>query len=195
MSKINEEKMEKISNKIFDVSKSFPGKITVKQMQEPVSKEVIMSGFNCDFEAEYPIDDQEVIEKIKEIVKRSYRNNVIVILNFSDLQYELYSNSGSSYSSSSTASTTSKSNSSSGCFIATAVYGSEHANEVIILKEFRDNWLQKTPWGKMFVKIYYSLSPPIANQLTKHSTLKQITKRIIVVPVLKLAKHLQRKEN
>jgi len=195
MSTIDEEKMKKIAVEIFEVSKSFPGKISVKQIQEPVSKEEIMSDFNCEFEEEFAIDDQMVIEKIKEIVKRSYRNNVIVMANMFDMRYELYSNSETSYSSTSTTSKTTNSTSSSGCFIATAVYGSEYANEVMILKDFRDNWLQKTRWGRTFIKVYYFVSPPIANQLTRNVTLKQIAKRIIAVPVLKLANHLLRKEN
>ena len=194
MSTIDEEKMKKISTEIFDVSNSFPGKISVKQIQEPVSKEEIMSDFNCEFENEFDIDDPMVIEKIKEIVKRSYRNNVIVMANMFDLKYELYSNNGSSYSSTSTASKTTNTSSSSGCFIATAVYGSPYANEVVLLKEFRDNWLLNFKLGKLFVAFYYWISPPIANQIAKSNSLKAITKSTLVIPLIKIANYLKRKE-
>lgn len=195
MSTINEEKMKRISVEIFDVSKSFPGKIEVKQIQETVSKDEIMSDFDCEYEAEYSIDDQMVIEKIKEIVNRSYNSNIIVIANMLDMRYELYSLSESNYSASSSTSSSSKSTSNSGCFIATAVYGCEYANEVVILKGFRDNWLQQYRFGRIFIKTYYFLSPPIANQLIKHNTLKEIAKKVIVVPVLRLANRLNRKGN
>ncbi|MFA5434181.1 MAG: CFI-box-CTERM domain-containing protein [Candidatus Paceibacterota bacterium] len=195
MSTISEEKMKRISVEIFDISKSFPGKIEVKQIQEPVSKDEIMSDFDCVFEAEYSIDDQMVIEKIKEIVKRSYNSNIIVIANMFDMRYELYSLSESNYSASSSTSSSSKSTSNSGCFIATAVYGSPYANEVILLKEFRDNWLLNFKLGKLFVAFYYWISPPIANQIAKSNSLKAITKSALVIPLIKIATYLKRKEN
>ena len=63
-----------------------------------------------------------------------------------------------------------------GCFIATAVYGSPYANEVVVLKEFRDNWLLNYPLGKAFIRFYYWFSPPIADQIAKRKFLKEITK-------------------
>jgi len=82
-----------------------------------------------------------------------------------------------------------------GCFIATAVYGTPFANEVIILKEFRDNWLLNFRLGKMFVAFYYWISPPIANQIAKSNSLKAITKSTLVIPLIKIANYLKRKEN
>ena len=52
-----------------------------------------------------------------------------------------------------------------GCYIATAVYGSYDAPEVLVLRQFRDNILSATALGRLFIKIYYRLSPPIANRL------------------------------
>jgi hypothetical protein len=83
---------------------------------------------------------------------------------------------------------------SSGCFIATAVYGSPYANEVIILKEFRDKWLLNFRLGKSFVAFYYWISPPIANQIAKRKILKEITKSILIIPLIKFANILKRKE-
>jgi hypothetical protein len=82
----------------------------------------------------------------------------------------------------------------SGCFIATAVYGSPYASEVIILKEFRDSWLLNYDLGKVFVKFYYWVSPSIANQLVNRSYLKRITKTIIIIPLIKIANFIKRKE-
>ncbi|MBU1014206.1 MAG: hypothetical protein KKG99_14505 [Bacteroidetes bacterium] len=194
MNTINDSRMKKIAIDIFEVSKLFPGKIKVKQMEEPVPKEEIMIDFDCDFEAEYQIDNQAVIEKIKEIAKRGYDDHVIVIANKQELKYELYSHSGSNYSKSSATSTYSKSSGNSGgCFIATAVYGTPYANEVIILKEFRDNWLLNFRFGKIFIKFYYLISPPIANKISKSKLLKTFTKITLIIPVIKIAKHFKRK--
>lgn len=52
-----------------------------------------------------------------------------------------------------------------GCYIATAVYGSYDAPEVLILRSFRDQILQKHWLGKCFIKVYYFLSPPVAKRL------------------------------
>lgn len=84
---------------------------------------------------------------------------------------------------------------SSGCFIATAVYGSPYANEVILLKEFRDNWLLPFKLGKIFVAFYYWFSPPIANKIAKSNSLKAFAKSTLIIPLIKLANHLNRKEN
>jgi DNA-directed RNA polymerase subunit RPC12/RpoP len=57
-----------------------------------------------------------------------------------------------------------------GCYIATAVYGSYDAPEVITLRRFRDEVLQKSICGRLFVNIYYCISPCLAEKLkgTKH---------------------------
>lgn len=74
---------------------------------------------------------------------------------------------------------------SSGCFIATAVYGSPLANEVIILKTFRDNFLLKLTLGRFFVKFYYWISPTIAKTISKNNYLKNVTRRILIVPLIR----------
>jgi len=84
---------------------------------------------------------------------------------------------------------------SSGCFIATAVYGSPYANEVVLLKEFRDNYLLNFRLGKLFVVFYYWISPPIANQISKSNSLRSITKSTLIIPLIKIANVLKRKEN
>ena len=81
----------------------------------------------------------------------------------------------------------------SGCFIATAVYGSPYADEVIILKEFRDNWLLNNGLGKVLVRFYYWISPPIANQIAKRQYLRSFAKSALIIFVINIAKHLKRK--
>ena len=59
-----------------------------------------------------------------------------------------------------------------GCFIATAAYGTVMAEEIQILREFRDQYLLTNPLGQGLVDVYYSISPPIAEFITKHPSLK-----------------------
>ena len=46
-----------------------------------------------------------------------------------------------------------------GCYVATAVYGSYDCPEVWTLRRFRDNVLAKTWYGRLFIKLYYAVSP------------------------------------
>ena len=68
---------------------------------------------------------------------------------------------------------------STGCFIATAAFGTPLAEEVIVLKKFRDNVLLKTVSGKEFVRFYYAFSPPIADFIRNKSLLKTIVREYL----------------
>ena len=74
---------------------------------------------------------------------------------------------------------------SSFCFIATAGFG-EATGEVGILCDFRDQCLKTNPFGRMFVKAYYAVSPPIADFIAEHETLKAAT-RVALKPLVAVA--------
>ena len=59
-----------------------------------------------------------------------------------------------------------------GCFIATAAFGSILEPQVVILREFRDRFLLNNTIGSAFVKLYYTCSPPIANIIADHDSLR-----------------------
>jgi hypothetical protein len=62
------------------------------------------------------------------------------------------------------------------CCTVTAAYGSPMAEELEILREFRDEYLMTNPVGRAFVDFYYSVSPPIAEFITEHPSLKPMVR-------------------
>lgn len=66
---------------------------------------------------------------------------------------------GSSDGSSTSSDGSGSSSDGSGCYIATMAYGSYDAPEVLILRKFRDEWLDKTTFGRKFIQWYYRNSP------------------------------------
>lgn len=76
-----------------------------------------------------------------------------------------------------------KKDGSEGCFIATAAYGSYLDPHVVTLRKFRDEYLLTNAPGKVFVAMYYSVSPPIADFTSQHNTAKAIV-RIGLIPIL-----------
>jgi hypothetical protein len=65
-----------------------------------------------------------------------------------------------------------------GCYIATSVYGSYEAPEVILLRKFRDKYLNSNFFGRGFVKIYYSTSPTFVEMTKDMKQLNSFIKRI-----------------
>ena len=73
-----------------------------------------------------------------------------------------------------------------GCFIATAAYGSLIEPHVKILCESRDRFLLRNSVGKRFVRLYYTYSPPIAQFISNHNSLKAIV-RLSLLPFIGLS--------
>ena len=67
----------------------------------------------------------------------------------------------------------------SDCYIATAVYGSYDAPEVLSLRCFRDGVLNQSILGRLFIRTYYKLSPNIAKRLKNTHRLNCIIRCIL----------------
>jgi hypothetical protein len=70
-----------------------------------------------------------------------------------------------------------------GCFIATATYGTPMAEQIQILREFRDEYLVTNSLGQGLVDIYYSISPSIADFISDHPGLKPVVRAGLVPAV------------
>jgi len=73
------------------------------------------------------------------------------------------------------------------CFIATAAYGTPMAEEIDILRQFRDQYLLTNAVGTAFVDLYYNISPPLANWIAHHPLFAFLT-RCLLTPIVWLSK-------
>jgi len=71
-----------------------------------------------------------------------------------------------------------------GCFIATAAYGTPLAEEIEVLRQFRDEVLLQNSLGSQFVNFYYEVSPPLADFLSGHELLRTLVRELLVDPVV-----------
>jgi hypothetical protein len=72
----------------------------------------------------------------------------------------------------------------SGCFIATAAYGTPMAAELDLLRAFRDRVLLTNPAGRLAVAAYYALSPPVAHAIAGDERLRAGA-RALLAPVVR----------
>ncbi len=81
----------------------------------------------------------------------------------------------------------------SGCFIATATYGSELSPQVQFLRGFRDNTVLSTFAGSSFMTVfngfYYSFSPGVASTISDNGVLRKAMKVVLypLIGVLRLS--------
>lgn len=68
---------------------------------------------------------------------------------------------------------------SSGCYIATMAYGDYDHPQVMILRQFRDEVLDKSALGKWFIKTYYHYSPKLVERLKNKRTVNSIIRKAL----------------
>ena len=67
----------------------------------------------------------------------------------------------------------------SGCFVATAVYGSPQAQQVLVLRAYRDRVLNRSSSGRAFVLVYYRFGPSIARLVRLIPPLGRVARRVL----------------
>jgi hypothetical protein len=65
------------------------------------------------------------------------------------------------------------------CFVATAAYGSSMANDVDMLRHFRDAMLHKTVLGELAVAAYYTFSPAVSGVVSESEVLRATARGIL----------------
>lgn len=74
-----------------------------------------------------------------------------------------------------------------GCYVATCVYGSYDCPEVWVLRRYRDNILSQSYFGRVFIKVYYAISPKLVKYFGKYTWFVNACKS----PLDKLVSRLQ----
>lgn len=64
------------------------------------------------------------------------------------------------------------------CFVATSAFGPK-SDEVLFLRNLRDQRLKKSQWGRRLTLVYYKLSPAIACLLDKQAWLKPAVRAVL----------------
>jgi hypothetical protein len=75
------------------------------------------------------------------------------------------------------------------CFVATAAYGTAMANDVELLRHFRDAMLQTTVLGELAVETYYTFGPAVAGGVGE-SELLRATARDALAPIVQRVRQL-----
>ena len=75
---------------------------------------------------------------------------------------------------------------SGGCYIATCVYGSYDCPEVWVLRRYRDNTLASTWQGRLFISLYYTMSPILVRIFGDKKWFKKFWIKKLDVMVMKL---------
>ncbi len=76
----------------------------------------------------------------------------------------------------------------SGCFIATATYGSALAPEVVILQQFRDTRLRQFGLGRGIIKLYERYSPPLADWIADRPRARRWVRRLVLSPLIRIVR-------
>jgi hypothetical protein len=70
-------------------------------------------------------------------------------------------------------------NKKSGCYIATAVYGSYECDEVFALRRFRDECIGNCVIGRWFIRFYYAVSPCLARGIGRSRMVRGVVKVLL----------------
>lgn len=137
------------------------------------------------------LDVQYVMASVHELPKGTGVTEETILSSFEELRRELFTRRHSISSTriiESDSFAPERTAKSSGCYIATSVYGGYDAPQVRTLRRFRDRFLQQRPLGRLAVLVYYKLSPSLARSLGSRPLLSKLAR----IPLDRVAKGLNR---
>jgi hypothetical protein len=72
------------------------------------------------------------------------------------------------------------------CFIATACYGDYNHPDVLVLRKFRDYFLDRFWFGRCLIRFYYLISPSLAAQLVHRKNAKRLVRSLVIQPIISM---------
>ena len=73
------------------------------------------------------------------------------------------------------------------CFIATAAWGSPQAEEVVVLRHYRDEYLTRNRFGRWTINFYNRVGPKVATFVAPRPALRRLV-RSILKPFIEIVK-------
>ncbi|MDR0431230.1 MAG: hypothetical protein LBH58_12235 [Tannerellaceae bacterium] len=65
------------------------------------------------------------------------------------------------------------------CYIATMAYGDFNHPQVVVLRQFRDEVLERYTLGKLFIRVYYAVSPKLVLILKDSKTINSVIRKVL----------------
>jgi len=81
-----------------------------------------------------------------------------------------------------------KAKNSEGCFIATATMGDYDNPLVLDFRNYRDNTLQNSMLGRLFIRFYYKIAPYPASIIAKSRRLRSLSLKYLITPLHRIIK-------
>lgn len=80
---------------------------------------------------------------------------------------------------------------STGCFVATAAYGSYHHPDVVALRRFKDEVLDRSRAGRAFVDFYWFVGPKLARRVATDGVSGRVARALIAPLARRAARRLR----
>lgn len=138
------------------------------------------------FVKSFKADDPRLPQEVERLLKENRENNV-VLYQKSNFEIEVYCGTMQSFKQK-------VEQKSSGCFIATAIYSSPLAQEVLILQSFRDEFLERSILGRLLINGYYRYSPFYARLIGQSVNLRKVVRTAIISPLVRLVETLNKQK-
>ena len=146
---------------LFHNSIDFPMSIETKERHSKNHNIIFKKIINSNVHHQLVEDREERVRKLYNSHKGEKGENYYGQSTFGDGEHYFSTNKGS------------------GCFVATMVYGDYDHPQVLILRDFRDDFLAHYTLGNKFIKFYYKYSPSFVDTMKNRNVINVIIKKIL----------------